>query len=307
MTTTLTDVRELEQVPDGTQISVATPPGIHPSTPRVWTMRDGRMHLDGAALMTDHFRSAINDGLVSIEAGLAVGQVYRSGNAHTSWYVLTPGDQEGRFHVLVVHRRGFHGLSKDLRAIPESGILVDPNGRNEEWTRTDDLAISMGRAMLEAEGNARPDPEAQAQAQRMGQRIETINDALIEMHGEMEDSDDQRRLRDLLTEYEMRNVNRDIELRIRVEGTTEVYAGDLSSSSLRQLAEVDGLDSIEGEGTVTINWSHEFNMTETYEGSEDDPCEDHDFVNNDMVSGWLDDMGVSYEDFTIEGRNCDCC
>lgn len=293
--TTLTTLQELEAVPDGTPVSVAAPDGVHPSTPRVWTMQGHLLHLDGVALSPTHFRAAVNDGLVTVGTTIEVDQVYRNADQTASWYILR-SEEDNLFRVLVTSRNTFYSMN-DLANMPTNARLVNLGERDSHWQAVDDLAFSMGRRMLN---------NRQEQPQR-NTRFNDLNDALIELHGELEDGDDRRRLREVMEAHGLRMPNRNVDLRITIEGTTVVEGSYQGDSDLRRWASLDYVDSVNsGDGSTTVYWTHTFERTENYGGDNDDPCEDHDWI-NDMLPEWLDETSIPYEDWEISQSRCDRC
>lgn len=319
--TTITTMQQLEQVPDGTTITVATPSGIHPSNSRVWTMREGRLHLDGTALDPVHFQSAINEGLINVGDSMQEGQIYRSSDGVTSYYVLSPANEEGHWNVLITHRWAYYDLRTNLREMTDSVRLAEMGSRSTEQVQFDTLAFSMGRLALGHWQRVREQREqldrhasTPAVADQSGtvrhleSRIEGINTALIDFHNDtLSDSDERAELVELMVNHDLTAPTREVELRITVSGSSSISGDDLDSATLRDLGELPSLDSFSGDGSITVNWEHEFNRTETYLGSETDPCEDTDWVNEDMVRDWLNDMGVPYESFEISNRRCQHC
>jgi hypothetical protein len=62
--TTITTLEEIQQLDDGTEVTVAVPERLG-LTPRRWTLREGRLVHDGAAVDLEHFRAAVTEGLVT--------------------------------------------------------------------------------------------------------------------------------------------------------------------------------------------------------------------------------------------------
>jgi hypothetical protein len=319
MTTTISTMQELERVPEGTAISVVTPAGIHPSAPRVWTMRGGRLHLDGAALDPVHFQSAINDGLITVGTTIQRGQVYRSADNSASWYVLDPSTEDGRWAVLITSNGSFYDLNTATREVPRNAVLVtDMASRPQHQVDFDNFAFSMGRMAMNHINRSRELTEAQSQTapvqdqsgtvRHLEGRIENLNEALISYHADvLSDTDERSELVELMVNHDLRAPTRQVELRVEVSGYTQVSGEYMGSESLRDIADLPSLDSFSGGGSIEVNWEHQFIKVEEYTGTEENPCQDYDWVDDDMVRNWLDDMGVEYESFEITDRNCDHC
>lgn len=123
------------------------------------------------------------------------------------------------------------------------------------------------------------------------------------------DEDEAEALRTIMRNHgiEVEAPVRDIEFNIEITGTSEMYATDLDWSPIQNsFDQYRNVSLDEVDGTVTANWTLTLSPTESYQGS-GDPCEDHDFINNEWVQRHLEELNVEYEDFTIESRGCSAC
>lgn len=150
-------------------------------------------------------------------------------------------------------------------------------------------------------------PTDPATVERLTSLGQALNLYIVE-HTDIDESDKD----DLRTIMEAHGIEaevptRDVDFTIEISGTSEMYATDLDWSPIQNSFDQYRNVSIdEVDGTVTVNWSLTIEASQSYQG-DGDPCEDHDFINNDWVAQRLDNLNVEYEDFTIESRACSAC